>query len=253
MLKNSRRISLCLIFLAIVIFKADGIYADIIATSNVLQRVLMVKFNNSQGTAFTIEVDDRQYLVTAKHLVKKIKNKDKLMIFYDKKWMEIEVKVIEIQEPNYDVAVLAVDLQLSHVYEVVYGLQGIALSQEICILGYPWGFNMDFGDMNNRFPLPFVKGGILSGMYPKSNMMFIDAYNNKGFSGGPVVAIDYNDGKKRRIVGVISGYKNEQNYVFNGAIDTGLKAISNSGLLIAYDIRPAIEAIKKNPIGFIVK
>ena len=37
--------------------------------SNVFTRVLLIKTPAGEGTAFTLDVDSRQYLVTAKHLV----------------------------------------------------------------------------------------------------------------------------------------------------------------------------------------
>jgi hypothetical protein len=43
-------------------------------TANVLKRVVrIVVGGGTSGTAFTIEVDDRHYLITAKHVVANIK------------------------------------------------------------------------------------------------------------------------------------------------------------------------------------
>jgi heme/copper-type cytochrome/quinol oxidase subunit 2 len=39
-----------------------------VPTSNVLYRVLRIKTATSTGSAFTIEVDGKQYLITARHL-----------------------------------------------------------------------------------------------------------------------------------------------------------------------------------------
>src|ERR1700730_12291840 len=39
-------------------------------TSNVLLRVLLIKTPLGSGTAFSMDIDGRQYLITAKHMVK---------------------------------------------------------------------------------------------------------------------------------------------------------------------------------------
>ena len=39
-----------------------------IVNANILTRVLHLKIGEMTGTAFTVEVDGRQYLITAKHL-----------------------------------------------------------------------------------------------------------------------------------------------------------------------------------------
>jgi hypothetical protein len=44
--------------------------------SNVLLRVKKIEVGPSSGTAFTIEVDRRQYIVTAKHVVATLKGTD---------------------------------------------------------------------------------------------------------------------------------------------------------------------------------
>lgn len=41
-----------------------------VPTSNVLFRVLKIKTATSTGSAFTIEVDGKQYLITARHLLR---------------------------------------------------------------------------------------------------------------------------------------------------------------------------------------
>ena len=96
----------------------------------------------------------------------------------------------------------------------------------------------------------------------------LDGINNVGFSGGPVL---YKTATDQRIFAVISGYRLEPTDVISsGALrlstppqvgnssereQRGSQAPQretvnlNSGFIIAYDIRYAIEAIHKNPIG----
>ena len=41
-------------------------------TTNVLQRTFHLKYGANSGTCFTIDIDGRQYVVTARHVVKDI-------------------------------------------------------------------------------------------------------------------------------------------------------------------------------------
>ena len=78
---------------------------------------------------------------------------------------------------------------------------------------------------------------------PDAVVVYIDGFNDPGFSGGPIVYWDF---KKRayRIVGVVSGYKNDTaKTIVNGQqVDTQL--LVNSGILISYSIDHAMKAIK---------
>ena len=53
-------------------------------TSNVLRRVLQIQATEG-GTAFTIEVDHKQYLITAKHIVSGLADKSESKIKVHKK------------------------------------------------------------------------------------------------------------------------------------------------------------------------
>ena len=46
-------------------------------TTNIIQRVVFVSYNGLTGTAFTIEKNERQYLVSAKHVFFGLTKQDK--------------------------------------------------------------------------------------------------------------------------------------------------------------------------------
>ncbi len=76
-------------------------------TSNVLRRVFLIKVDNNEGTAFTIEVDGRQYVVTAKHMVTSTANGAKTTVRMMRKdgWKALKVTVLKCDDP-VDIAVL---------------------------------------------------------------------------------------------------------------------------------------------------
>jgi hypothetical protein len=117
--------------------------------------------------------------------------------------------------------------------------------------------------------LPFVKHCTLSGSIGKNNITIfvLDGINNLGFSGAPVLA---GNGDSQAVFAVISGYHAEplevlpapqQRQAYVGPVspspespdrksEQGKEIVeSNSGLIEAYDITPAIKAIRANPIG----
>ena len=221
-------------------------------TANVLHRVFLIKFEQSSGNAFTIDVDKKQYLVTAKHVVPRIEDNDEILLFHKGEWKKLSVKVIAIADKEVDVVVLIPPIQLSPALSMEPTTDGVIWSQQMFFLGFPYMMHTDVGDLNRGFPMPFIKGGILSAMDNRKDkgysILYIDGLNNPGFSGGPVVFKDSNT-KKLKVAGVVSSYRNHPEVVVNKNLNTGLTALSNSGILIAYDISTAVTAIKTRPEG----
>ena len=60
--------------------------------TNILTRVFLIRFGEKMGACFTIEVQDRQYLITARHNVDGIKDGDKIEIFQNEQWKPFNVK-----------------------------------------------------------------------------------------------------------------------------------------------------------------
>ena len=79
--------------------------AEAQVTSNVYQRVLMVRVNagtadESFATAFTIDVDGREYLITAKHVAQKLRDEDKIDIFTNHGWSSLTLKILRCEIPS---------------------------------------------------------------------------------------------------------------------------------------------------------
>jgi S1-C subfamily serine protease len=225
-------------------------------TSNVLQRVFHIKFRNSSATAFTIDIDGKQYFVTAKHVLLNLKTMDFIEIFHDNLWKKLNVVLIGHSE-KADVTVFAIDLYIP-AYPLTATATGIVLSQEVFFLGFPLGLMSDVGEINRNFPLPLVKKGCLSSMpFSKENSegpyMFIDGHNNRGFSGGPVV-FQKSAGQEFSVCGIIHGYMNDIGDVVSLPTENTEKLISlqNSGIMKAYSIQNALDLIQANPIGFLI-
>ncbi len=248
------RVGKLFLVVAAVLFAGSTVSAQV--TSNVLRRVFLIKYKDNSGSAFTIDVDGRQYLVTAKHLVSGIGDQDTISLFHEGEWKPVTVKPIQVAPREVDIIVLVPPMQLSPGLQMEPTIGNLVIAQQVYFLGFPYKMYTDVGDLMYGFPLPFVKSGILSALDVRRNkgysIIYVDGMNNPGFSGGPVVFKDFKS-NELKVAGVISSYKNHPDIVVNRNLKTGLTALSNSGILIAYGISPAVEAIKMRPEGPLIR
>ena len=131
-------------------------------------------------------------------------------------------------------------------------MQNLYLGQDLFFLGFPYGmFTPDKGLANQKFPIPFVKKGILSAIQKenKVTVIYIDAHNNNGFSGGPIITIDSEN--QVQIIGVNTSYLKHDNVIdYEEYDDDGnpyeeiFEYYENSGLMHAHGINHVLEIIE---------
>jgi hypothetical protein len=241
-----------LILVGIFVLLTSAVSEAGMVTTNILQRVFSLRTTQGSGTCFTIEVDDRQYLITAKHMLNTADTSNTVEILQNKEWVKLPFHRIEVEPNTVDIAVLALDRQISPLFPIQLGQKTAFLSQEVFFVGFPYGIAIDGSSLNSGFPIPLVKHGIIAGLdIDPGDPFIVDGINNPGFSGGPVTLGE--SPSNPRLIGVVSGYRFEQKPVFQHDLQTNLSVRENSGLLFAFKIDYAIEAIRKNPIGFSVK
>jgi len=233
----------------------------------ILKQVFIIKYenNNKYGTCFVIDVDNKQYIITAKHIIGEISDNEKIKIYSEingAKWQNFKVKPIYHDDEDIDIIALATDSLITPKVSFEVSGGSIGLGQDVFFLGFPYAFDKNIGEKILR-NFPFVKKGIFSLVTQTNNgnpIFFIDAHNNQGFSGGPVIFSTTNNNLS--ILAVISGFISKPRPIYRIKTETNSKTeeskpnfyvIENSGILIAYSIQPIIDAIKKNPIGFPIK
>ena len=229
-------------------------------TANVIHRTFHIRWGERTGTAFALDRDDKQYLITARHVVKNIKTGDLLLLFHDKQWKKLPIDVIGLGEDKVDVAVLSAPQRVapSHVLEA--STVGMVYGQDIFFLGYPFGWDSGGESINRDFPLPFVKAGVVSALpFGDPSLLFIDAHGNPGFSGGPVVFREGNQqGTEFKVAGVVAEAPTPRlrpvvNKLGKPMIVNGNERAffaENQGFVVAVDIKHALEMIDANPVGF---
>jgi Trypsin-like peptidase domain len=213
--------------------------------TNILTRVVRIKCGNNTGSAFTIEKDNKQFLVTAKHVVSQFSGS--IEIFHEQVWKTARPTWLKTTNEDADVAVMHFTFDISPRYNLPTTCAEIILSQNVYFLGFPFGLSGNTEKINNHFPLPFVKCGILSALLTEQNgnlIFLVDGHNNKGFSGGPLVYYkNGNPALELRVCGVISAYKSEEKQVMHNGVNTGLTVGENTGIVVAHDIKNALNLI----------
>lgn len=187
---------------------------------------------SGSGTAFTLNYNDWQYLVTARHVVESISG-NTIDIFHDGEWKGLEVDVIGKGVGEIDVAVLSSPLAIGPRDTVVPAYStGMTIGQQVYFLGFPLDMR---GGSPYDFPYPLAKSGVLSGVdsWHGANLLYVDGHANRGFSGGPLIYYQ-NQTTNMHIAGVITSFRIDPDSV-------------NSGIGIAVDIRHVIDLINSNP------
>jgi S1-C subfamily serine protease len=223
--------------------------------SNILQRTHRILFGSSTGTAFTLDVDSRQYLITAKHVVDGINENDVIYIQHNSQWKKIPCQLVGLGDGDLDIAVLSLPVQISPNHPLSFSNTNFYLGQDIYFLGYPYGLYGELKpNLNADFPLPLVKKGIISSFIfgnDRLDKLLLDGHNNPGFSGGPVFYKSVEQQDVYGVAGVISSYKFEWYPVFQNGNETDLVYQYNTGIIHSIGILVAIDLIKANPIGYL--
>jgi len=221
-------------------------------TANVISRTFHLKFADSTATCFTIDLDNKQYFITAKHVINSLRTGSEIELYYNGRWEKLPVSLIG-HSSNSDVSVFALDFALpAHPLPAI--MDGMAYGQDVYFLGFPYGLKSEMGHLNRDFPMPLVKKGIVSAMFfnnaNEGKFFYIDGHNNPGFSGGPVVFSQLGNHRlEYKVGGIISGYRYDLENAVVGGQKLDIQYKTNTGIIIAYSIENAIEIIKKNPAG----
>jgi len=238
----------------------------------------MIESSHGRGTVFSIDVDHREYWITAKHVLTgaehppygSISSRLVPMRILNpgaegEEWLNVEFSVVDVSG-GIDIVVLAAPYPLlpKQVPSLTTGAKGVMLGADCEFLGYPFGggWRATWEDGRSDW-MPYTKHCTVSTLnFGEPKIYVLDGINNKGFSGGPVI---YGTGTDQQIIGVVSGYILEPAEVISPSHrkatvrrdvekavcnkETNTEVGMNSGFIIAYVISPAIDAIRRNPIG----
>ena len=217
-------------------------------TNEIFCRVFRIRYKGKCGTCFTVDKEDIQYIVTAKHLFNGVKQRDTVVVevLIEKTYVPLTATVTFHNDDNVDCAVLKTNPyhEITGKYLNENTINGITFGQDVYFLGFPYNYDdllMCFP--NSTTPVPFIKKACFSGLSGDGRLLFLDGINNPGFSGGPVC---FKDSKtnKYKIAGLVNSYRYNKNPVYSDSgIATNLYVEENTGIIYACSIQEALTII----------
>lgn len=215
-------------------------------------RTFKVEFAGGAASCFVINHRDRQWLITAKHVADDaVQNGVADLTLTGENGLDVELSgplmPIPLVQDGPDITVFNLG-EMKIVRDdmtLVPSADGVALSQEVFFLGFPLP-----GALPLMGRLPAVRRGILSQRVDLDGdaAWIIDGHNLPGFSGGPLVFADqHGQGSTWHVLGVVHGYWLHPIDVEVVGADlpdgVSFSVPTNAGLVVAYDIKHAIQAI----------
>jgi hypothetical protein len=210
-------------------------------TTDSMHRTLQIwRPDGGCGSGFTVDRHDRQWLVTARHVVEGAAPETiSVTSLKNKSYNDLEPVPTN---PNADVAVFSLrGKRLTHNYSLEPSAMGLAIGQDCYFLGFPLGWSTP----NQDERLPFVKKAAMSGMTKTTAgvpVWMFDGMNLQGFSGGPIVFQSIMT-KKWHVMGVVHGYQTSPVLVHDSAGNAIGSANTNSGFFVGFGIDHATDAI----------
>jgi S1-C subfamily serine protease len=240
--------------LGIQLLASAAVAQDAVPTE-MLQRTLPIQAADTGGTGFFTDYQGKLYLLTARHVVAGLPLcRPELRLWYADKWNDFKpTRILYPSSALVDIAVL----ETNEVATKVFGIPpmgdeaGLTFGQKVWFLGYPlWSKDFPHG-MASSFSqgtriLPFIKSGTMSAIdssNPDAVVLYVDGFNNPGFSGGPILYWDFRQ-HAYRIAGVIQGYKSQAAQAIVNGVSRDTNVLVNSGILVGYSIKHAFQAIK---------
>ena len=221
--------------------------------ASTFHRMFHIQCGHRRGTAFSLDVQGRQYFITASHLLAPLQNQAPVELFHWGKWKPLDIVVVGVGPRKIDVAVLALKFRVTLPEFTLTPYAGsLTPGQTGYCLGFPLGERGEEKIAEQPFPIPFLKTVSVAHVTDLSDpihCVFLDGYANPGFSGGPVLVREA--GKDElRVAAVVSAFHYEHDPIYVGTDHLTLNAPKNSDLIISYDIKHALDLITLNPMGF---
>ncbi|SRR5579871_742578 len=221
--------------------------------NEILSRTWLIRntATNKFGTGFVVDHKGTAFLVTARHMVEGLPTtKATIDIWQENTWKTVQtIKTLFPKSNQVDIAVFKLNEKISAPYQITSPQDGGGgtFGQQVWFLGYPYQIGSHIGGKqlwDGGFP--FIKRGTMSaidGRNPDAVVYFIDGFNNPGFSGGPVVYWDFKE-RTYRIMAVVKGYMPDTAKIAVNGQQVDTLYLVNSGILIAYSIKHADDAIE---------
>ena len=214
-------------------------------TSNILCRVFCIgnEHGSQVGTGFAIEVNNRQFLVTADHVAQACEYRPSILLKNNDQWVPYKTTwELTFNDQESDVAVLEPATQIcSPDLHITLGAAGLAFGTVGFALGFPGVIdvahlaNQPWGTEGQpRLPLPLHT--LVPIYLPDSGKdIYCSGYLTPGYSGGPIIAPKENVNNGWMIVGVCTKLTQAP---------VGGNAQIPTGVLVAANIHPILTKLE---------
>jgi hypothetical protein len=208
------------------------------------ERVLQLETAAGRGTAFTVEHAEREWLITARHLIPEEPAPE---VRLRSRHIDTRMRLPFLPPllDSADVAVAPLQQPITPQLELVPSTMGLMWSQQVYFLGFPFGMATQMSE-DDHDRIAFVKQAIVSASVKLAGLQvwYLDGHNNVGFSGGPVVA-NTEQFATMQVVGIIAGNRTEGRplVVSDQPIEDAIVP-ENTGIIVATDIRHALDLIE---------
>jgi hypothetical protein len=184
---------------------------------------LSVDFGVSSGSGFRFRFNDKEFVITAKHV---IFQKDKLLSdlwiksrnydgiesdSFDARiemnennvtfFNNLDIALIELKKENeYHIETVGNNISIAEADDII-DFDSIEIGSNIFLIGFPSSLTTDhFYDVDR----PLLRTGIVAGKNINDNTFVIDSLAYYGVSGGPVVQVDSD--RNIKIIGIVSRF-----------------------------------------------
>jgi len=222
-------------------------------TFNAFGRIFQIKSAIGTATAFSVDENGRQYLVTALHVLPEPVSEVQLR--FKDVWKAIPVILTGKGDEDIDVVVFSPSIRIAPDFELPLSRGLMTMGQDVYFLGFPYGMVSEVNDPGWHLPYPLIKKACISGTMNKGNskIWLLDGINNPGFSGSPVVFYPLNpEDNKLRIMGVISGFRFSREHLFLKKEKTDYFVKANTGIVYATCAGHVLDIIESNPNGLVI-
>jgi hypothetical protein len=225
---------------------------SILVTSNIVSRVLRVKYRYGPASALYFDVHGHQFILTAHHAFEGLQPGDKIEVRFRKDWVPISVRDVEPDDSNFDICAIMPMTKWGAGLTEEMTTNSILVGEEVAFVGYPLDLETYSSDGELGWPMGLVKSGIFSGSVPRKSdgryRYFFDAFNNRGFSGGPILV---QQNKTLKVAALVSEYWNDRTLPIMRRDPSGVETstdyfiVPNSGFMVGVPIKLGITAAMK--------
>ena len=224
------------------------VHSDDVKNSSIVGRTFCVRTEAGQGTAFTMDVDGKRYLITAQHVIGQNPNRS-ITIESDSGQERIDIELVGYSAAELDVAVLRPSKPIhDHCYRTEphdSESSSIVIGGDVYSCGFPLGLSTKvFYFPNFPYPIPLLRRWMVSGF--DVDQYYLDGFVNPGASGSPVFKMK---GTIPIVIGVVVARRKEPSSVTDGRRYTGGQVDLNSGIVMVTAIEQAMELIRTNSNG----